>query len=141
MNYTTFYSWVNKINPRSHLKIHPLIIDNNSIHFKTGHVPKKVKLGDYNITNNGLTIIKNIYIHRNSHLPPDGWLHPCFQCNLITSNTILFLENAVATNIRKFHIHICKLCAKTLTQKHKVRWHKYIIHNYKRFIGHTKIYW
>lgn len=73
------------------------------------------------------TIMKKIYIYRDSHLPERGWMQSCYNCCLITSHVITFKtikkENGKYKNW-EFYVYLCKHCQNHLYQKENLT--KYI---------------
>lgn len=59
-------------------------------------------------------IIKEIYIYRESHLPNDGWIQKCFNCDTLTSKYILFktLNQKKGRRVKywEFNVHLCYHC-------------------------------
>jgi hypothetical protein len=61
-----------------------------------------------------MPIIKRIYIYNDSHLPEDGWIQACFNCNELTSKTILFKTFIKNETLYEFKISICGKCKRKL---------------------------
>lgn len=63
-------------------------------------------------------IIKEIYIYRDSHLPDDGWIQKCFNCDTLTAKCILFKtitqNKGCYVKYWEFNIHLCHHCKKYL---------------------------
>ena len=56
--------------------------------------------------------IKKIYIYNDSHLPEDGWIQACFNCNTLTCQNILLQTFYKKENLYEFYIHTCGRCKK-----------------------------
>lgn len=54
--------------------------------------------------------IKKYYLYKETHLPRDGWLQGCFNCEQITSSTCLYRKFTKADYIYEFYIYKCKTC-------------------------------
>ena len=54
--------------------------------------------------------IKRIYIYNDSHLPEDGWIQSCFNCNELTSKTILFKTFNKRETLYEFKVSVCSKC-------------------------------
>ena len=56
--------------------------------------------------------IKKIYLYKNTHLPRDGWLQGCFNCQQITSRVYLYRKITQKENIYEFYFYRCKSCSR-----------------------------
>ena len=63
-------------------------------------------------------IIKEIFIYRDSHLPQDGWIQKCFNCDTLTAKSILFKtltqNKGCYVKYWEFNVHLCYHCKKYL---------------------------
>lgn len=70
------------------------------------------------MNDNRRKIIKEIYIYRESHLPENGWIQKCFNCESLTSKNILFkmLTEKKGCYIKywEFNVHLCYVCKRNL---------------------------
>ena len=75
---------------------------------------------------------KELYLYTpraDSKLPDDGWLQPCYNCDLVTSNNV-FLCKLYENKKKKYicYVYLCKSCEK----QYKIK--KNVIKNRKELI-------
>ena len=56
--------------------------------------------------------IKKIYLYKNTHLPKDGWLQGCFNCQQITSKVYFYRKLTRKENIYEFYFFKCNSCGR-----------------------------
>ena len=59
---------------------------------------------------------KKIYIYRESRLPEDGWLQPCFYCYVITSGLLRLKTKRTFRNLYEIEVYLCPRCKTTLNK-------------------------
>ena len=59
---------------------------------------------------------KKIYIYRESRLPEDGWLQPCFYCYAITSGLLRLKTKIIFRNLYEIEVYLCHRCKITLNK-------------------------
>ena len=80
---------------------------------------------------------KKIYIYRESRMPEDGWLQPCFQCYTITGSLFLLRTKQTLRNLYEIEVYLCAQCKKEMKEntelhiKFTERCNKYIKKNIK----------
>lgn len=58
--------------------------------------------------------LRNIYIFSETHLPKEGWLQGCYECDEITSKIIDYKTKYTYKKKYKFFIHVCPKCKRQL---------------------------
>ena len=57
---------------------------------------------------------KKIYIYRESRMPEDGWLQPCFNCYTITGKLFLLRTKRTIRNLYEIEVYLCAHCKKEM---------------------------
>jgi len=50
------------------------------------------------------------YIHKESNLPKEGWLHACVSCNEITSKTVFYKIKLIKGQKITYNAYLCPKC-------------------------------
>lgn len=59
-----------------------------------------------------------IEIYNESHLPKNGWIQSCFNCNNITSKTLLHKKIKTHNKTYIFKVFNCPNCKKKMIKNH-----------------------
>ena len=57
---------------------------------------------------------KKVYFHEETHLPEEGWLQGCFECNEITSSVMEYKIVTRGRMVYEFIFYLCRRCKKQL---------------------------
>ena len=77
---------------------------------------------------------KKVYFHEETHLPEEGWLQGCFECNEITSSIIEYKQVKRERLTYKFIFYLCRRCEKELIVGTKA--HDLLISRYNSSVDH-----
>ena len=63
---------------------------------------------------------KKIYIYLKSHLPENGWLQSCFNCEQITSKCLLYETFHKNNEKYEFNVYVCGHCIRDFEKEVKL---------------------
>ena len=61
-----------------------------------------------------MKIIREVYLHSDTHLPIYGWLQGCWECESITSRTIKYKEVIKNKLKYKYIAYLCPTCKRQM---------------------------
>lgn len=59
-----------------------------------------------------MKVIREVYLYSETHLPTNGWLQGCWECDIITSKTTVYKTVNKVKRVYKFIIYLCPSCKK-----------------------------
>lgn len=67
-----------------------------------------------------MKVIREVYLYSETHLPVNGWLQGCWECDIITSKTKKYKTINTVKRIYKFIIYLCPSCKKQTVKTDKI---------------------